>query len=258
MDTPKSSNGRWLFIWAGIALRLVFWSLATADAAEQQATTPKHQVVIASCDTAVALDGVAVNGLQIALTVDKSVYRVGEQIQLSIRFVNRGDRPFRIFDSSAFWSADIIIQDEAGNEVPRRGGYVFFSPKLNYFPGTTRELAPGGCFEKRLRAWVDPRYRVVFGESHRLHSQPFSREVRARLGVPDDLPDDFICTGHIFELGRPGTYRLLFHYEKTEADRRVWKFNSGPAKSAELLHNVWIGAIDANQVIIEIKSSSPN
>ncbi len=256
-DKPKSSNGRWLFIWVIIALRLIFGDLAVTDAAEQKATTPKQPVVKALCDKGVSSNGVPVNGLQIALSVDKSVYRVGEQIQLNVRFVNRGDQPFRIFDSREFWGADIIILDEAGNEVSRRGGYSSFSPKLNYFMGTTHELAPGSCFDKQLRAWVDQRYMVVFGGSHRTRTQPLSREVRVRLGVPDDLPDDFIGTGHIFELKKPGTYRLQYHYAKTEIDRHVWRFaGSGPAKNAELLHNVWTGAIDTNQVMIEIKDKN--
>ena len=172
---------------------------------------------------------------------------------MNIRFVNRGDRLFRIFDSTGFWSADITIQDEAGNEVRWRGGYVFFSPKLNVYWGTTRELAPGSCFEKRLRAWVDPRYRVVFGEPERNHTQPLSSKVRSRLGVPDDMPDDFVGTGRIFELKKPGTYRLLFHYEKTAMDGRVWQMDPDPAKNAELLRNVWTGAIDAKPTVIEIK-----
>ncbi len=255
LNTPKTTSRRWFFIWTVMALWLVFYGLVAADVVEREAAASKQPVVNASCDATVSTqDSVPVNGLQIVLAVDKRVYRPGEQIQLSIRFVNRGNRPFRIFDSHGFWSADIIFQDEDGKEVSRRGGYEFFSPKVNYYWGTTRELAPGGCFEKRLRALVDQRYSVVFGESQCLHTQPLSREARTRLRVPDDIPDDFICTGHIFELKKPGIYRLLYHYEKTEVDRHVWKFiNSYPDKNAELLRHVWIGAIDSNQVAIEIK-----
>lgn len=239
--------------WAGLVLLLVFVGSAAADAAGQEAPAAKQPVASPLCDTAGLPDGVPVNGLQIAVATDKSVYRAGEQIHLSIRFINRGDRIFRIFDSNGFWSADIILQDGNGNEVPWRGGYVFFSPKVDVYPGTTRELAPGRCFEKRLRAWVDPGYRVVFGEPERNRAQPLSRETRARLGVPDGLPDEFVGTGRIFELTKPGTYRLRFHYEKTAMDGRVWKIDSDPDKNAELLRDVWTGAIDSNPTMIEVK-----
>ena len=250
---PKFNRRIWLSFWGYVALLQVIVSLAAADGGGQEATASKRSAVSSSFDAAGASVGALVNGLQIAIATDKNVYRTGEEINLCIRFINRGDRIFRIFDSSGFWSADIIIQDQAGNEVPWRGGYVFFSPKVNVYSGTTRELVPGSCFEKRLRAWIDMRYRVVFGEPERNRTQPLSREVRSRLGVPKDLPDDFVGTGRIFELKKPGTYRLLFHYEKTAIDGRVWQIDSDPAKNAELLRNVWTGAIDAKPTIIEIK-----
>lgn len=242
----------WFSIWAG-AMLLVLSGSAAAGAAGQETTAAKQPVVSSPCDTVGFTGGEPVNGLQIAVATDKDVYRAGEEIHLSIRFINRGDRIFRIFDSHGFWSADIILQDEDGNEVPWRGGYVFFSPKVNVYPGTTRELAPGRCFEKRLRAWVDPGYRVVFGEPEPNHAQPLSREARSRLGVPDDLPDDFVGTGRIFELKKPGTYRLRFHYEKTAVDGRVWQIDPDPAQNAELLRDIWTGAIDSNPTLIVIK-----
>ena len=250
---PKFNRRIWLSFWAGVALLQVIVRLAAPDGGGQEATASKQSAVSSSCDAAGTSEGVLINGLQVAIATDKSVYRTGEEIHLCIRFINRGDRIFRIFDSSGFWSADVIIQDQAGNEIPWRGGYEFFSPKVNVYCGTTRELLPGSCFEKRLRVWVDLRYRMVFGEPERNRTQPLSREVRSRLGVSEDLPDDFVGTGRIFELKKPGTYRLLFHYEKAAIDRRVWQIDSDPAKNAELLRNVWTGAIDAKPTIIEIK-----
>ncbi len=252
--TSRLYRRRWYSFWAGVLLLLVFVGSAAADAAAgQESETAEQQIASSLCDTSDLPDGVPVNGLQIAVATDKSVYRAGEEIHLSIRFINRGHRIFRIFDSHGFWSADIILQDVDGNEVPWRGGYVFFSPKVNVYPGTTRELAPGGCFEKRLRAWVTSEYGLVFGEPERDRDQPISLEARSRLGVPDDLPDDFVGTGRIFELKKPGTYRLRFHYEKTAMDGRVWQIDPDPDKNGELLRHVWTGTVDSNATMVEIK-----
>jgi hypothetical protein len=251
MLSRQSTRRMLLSVWAGMALTILAVCPMAAGTGGKEAAGSNLPVASISCDNTGALAGTVVNGLQIGLAADRTVYRVGEEIRFTFRFMNRGDRSFRIFDPYGFWSADVIIHDDTGNEIPWRGGYQFFSPKVNVYVGTTREVLPGGCFEKRLRALIDRTYAVVFAEPQR--NKPLDADARARLGVPSDLPDDFIGTGRIFELRKPGVYRVSFHYAKKENDGRVWQMDPDPLKNAELLRDVWTGAVDSNPVTIEIR-----
>lgn len=197
-----------------------------------------------------ALEGPTVNGLQIKLSADKADVTVGEEIHFEVTFINHSAQMFRIFTPSMFLGDEFAIQDAAGHEIPREGGFIFFSPKRGVFMGTTQIIRPAGSFERALEAWIDPRYRLVFGGRER--TEPLNAEARTRLGVPDEYPDKYISTGRIFALPKPGRYRMTFHYEKTDDDRN-WRIDSDPDKNRALLSDIWTGRVNSNTVTIHVR-----
>ncbi len=191
-----------------------------------------------------------VNSLCIRLATDKAIYARGEEIHFTVTFFNGGAKSFQILIDDVFLGDQIVILDSAGHEISWCGGYIFFSPKVNYFTGTSHNISANGQFHIRLTAWIDNRFRLVFGERER--NEPLDADTRNSLGVPEEYPDKYIGTGRIFDLKQPGRYQLVFHYERGERDR-FWQLDSDPQRNKVLLRDLWTGNMNSNSVGIEVR-----
>ncbi len=194
----------------------------------------------------------AMNALQIRLTTDRQVLVPGQEMMFSVTFRNLGRSEFRVFEDRCFTGSEFILTDAQGRVVPFEGGFATFSPKANQYLGRTLLLKPGEKRALRMTARLDQQYRLVFSGGTAGGGAGGSRQgLKAERGLPPDYPDRFIGCGRIFPLGKPGRYSLVFHYEKSEADRHWHVLSENPAETS--LDNLWLGAADSKAVLLTIQ-----
>ena len=184
------------------------------------------------------------NGLKITLSADKAVYHSGQIVRFTVTFYNTDSQEFRIFEPSSFQGEEFVIEDISGNTLHWSGGLNTYSPKIFLFPGQTHLVRPGGEKTIALSAFFAKDRRLLFGEGNASRGTYYSAGVGRVLG---DIPKEYICSGRIFSLVKPGVYKVLFKYEKSEHDKG-WRVSGNGDSSTE---NIWMGSVESNSVKIE-------
>ncbi|MDY0296459.1 MAG: hypothetical protein RB296_03990 [Acidobacteriota bacterium] len=197
--------------------------------------------------------GKTVNGLQINLSANKPVCQPGEEITLTVTFANRDAKPFRVLVHDVFIGEELEVNRQDGETIPRQSGFIWHSPKVNLFLGRTFVLAPEEQKTISLEARLDQQYRLVFASPDSRENIPDMREVKRRLGLPDEYPDKYVSRGRVFPLERPGLYEIRFVYERAEADRQ-WTLPENLPQAEQSLDCLWLGKVFSNTIIVKTKN----
>lgn len=193
--------------------------------------------------------GKVVNLLQIDLYSDKRVYSVGDEIHFKITFINHAKKAFRILELTQFQGDEFLVQDAQGKTIGLEGGLLTYSPKVGVFTGTTRLIPSGQRHVLKLDALVDFKRRLAFADRHLSTPDFVDAAFKVKSGLPKDYPDDYIGTGRIFPLAKPGKYRLRFVYEGV----LHWKIVSPKEANDRINRELWIGKALSNEIEIEIR-----
>jgi hypothetical protein len=191
----------------------------------------------------------AVNVLKINLSSDKRVYSVGDKIHFKIAFINHMKKAFRILELTQFQGNEFLVQDAQGKTIGLEGGLFTYSPKVGVFTGTTRLIPSGQRYVLKLDALVDFKRRLNFADHHSSTPDFVDAAFKEKSGLPRDYPDDYIGTGRIFPLAKPGKYRLRFVYEGV----LHWKIVSPKEENDRINRELWIGKSLSNEIEIEIR-----
>ncbi len=183
--------------------------------------------------------------LSIIFKTDKRQYRPHEEIHFFETLKNASTKPMHLFDDTCYSGSDIeITREPDGKKQWEISSSRTHTVKPGMRPSRRVLLQPGETFTREFSAFVTDDYKLAFQDSVGSAFTGFVSGAQSGVG----LPSKYVGCGRIFDLGKPGTYKLAAKY----LNHGHWS-NGGIGPQPSIPE--WEGEARSNEVSVTLSSS---
>lgn len=181
--------------------------------------------------------------IKVTLSTDKPTYKPHDDIIFTEVIKNNSKESIHLFDDTCFYGSDVRFKRVAdGNEKWEMDSSSSHTVKPGMRPSHRVLLHPEYKLTRTFSAYVTDKYQIAFQNHGNSGFTGFSSgEIRIK-----GLPEKYIGCGYVFNLGKPGAYRVTVSYSNNEQ----WS-NGGIGEQPK--QPAWIGKATSNEVSLELK-----